>query len=120
MLAESAPQSWPLSDPAHTAALQWISQQLGPIDPNTGKPSGLGDPDGSQAGATIDFINAADAVDSSLSNTPPQSPFALQALVDGFLGPLQDLATDDVTADVPFVMGLLNSALDMAMESVSK
>jgi hypothetical protein len=34
-LADAAPQAWPLSDPASTAALQYISQQLSLGDPDT-------------------------------------------------------------------------------------
>jgi hypothetical protein len=37
-LAEAAPQPWPLSDPTHTKALQWISQQLDLGDPNSAAP----------------------------------------------------------------------------------
>lgn len=199
-LADAAPQPWPLSDAAHTAALQWISQQLGPIDPSTNKPAGLGDPNAANGGGwcyqpaawdvraefcntnltewastytdqlkaltctdgtgytqaqcqdvvaeltteftaiptvqkfisnlqapfqdnqatlTSSFTSAADAVDTSLSVTPPNPDFQLQEMMDLMLGPLQDVDAPEGAEVFPLVMGLLNSAVDAGLNGVT-
>jgi hypothetical protein len=69
VLAEAEPSAWPLSDSAHEAALEWISERIGPIGENE-EPTGLGNPkapeDGSWCFSPTSYDARAEYCDASL------------------------------------------------------
>lgn len=74
---------------------------------------------GAKAAATLDFVNAASAVDTSMSVTVPPGSFGIQEFVTDFFQPLQDIGLEESDPGISLVLGLFASGLDMALAQTS-